>query len=239
MSRISEFIAGIEHISGKDNIIADTLPRINNVSEGTSDVKKGESFGNEKPQWHELFNAVTVLQAQQADAGLQRWIRKHAHGPKSPYKPGLVPLADSPGNIIQADKAREPPIILVPSTLQRSIFDNLHSLAHRGPKAMYKLMKQTYYWSNMKKDIIKWIRSCEPCQKNKVARHTISPAKSLPKPTRRFEHTHMDLVGPINLHVKARTCFSLSLIDGQRGQKQYQYRIFPCIIRTFLAKMNT
>ena len=68
----------------------------------------------------------------------------------------------------------------------------------------------------MKKDIIKWVRSCEPCQKNKVARHTISPVKSLPKPTRRFEHIHVDLVGPINPPCEGKNML-FTIIDRWTG----------------------
>ena len=98
--------------------------------------------------------------------------------------------------MIWADTASEPPKILVPTAYQKRIFNYFHDLAHTGSKACYKLIRNTHYWPNMKKDIQDWCRVCISCQRNKIKRHTISPIKNLPKPTKRFQHIHVDIVGP-------------------------------------------
>lgn len=46
-------------------------------------------------------------------------------------------------------------------------------------------------------DITTWTRSCIPCQRSKVHRHTRSPLQQFPVPDTRFTHVHLDLVGPL------------------------------------------
>lgn len=44
----------------------------------------------------------------------------------------------------------------------------------------------------MTRDIRAWCKTCEPCQKNKVTRHSSSGLGSFP-PSDRFEHVHIDI----------------------------------------------
>ncbi|GFT23917.1 hypothetical protein TNCV_3207691 [Trichonephila clavipes] len=49
----------------------------------------------------------------------------------------------------------------------------------------------------MLKDIAKWTRCCIPCQRSKVQRqHTVSPIQPFAPTVERFQHVHIDLVGP-------------------------------------------
>ena len=49
----------------------------------------------------------------------------------------------------------------------------------------------------MKRDVAGWTRSCPDCQQSKVQRHTKAPLHSFPAPDARFEHIHVDIVGPL------------------------------------------
>ena len=42
-----------------------------------------------------------------------------------------------------------------------------------------------------------WAKSCSPCQKSKISTHIHSTVPSIPVPTRRFSHIHVDIVGPL------------------------------------------
>ena len=46
----------------------------------------------------------------------------------------------------------------------------------------------------MRKDIGEWVRSCVPCQRAKVYRHTKAPVSSFSPPVHRFDHVYIDLV---------------------------------------------
>ncbi|GFX00375.1 retrovirus-related Pol polyprotein from transposon opus [Trichonephila clavipes] len=49
----------------------------------------------------------------------------------------------------------------------------------------------------LKKDVAKWARHCLACQKSKIHRHTRSPLSSFQEPSQRFDHVHLDLIGPL------------------------------------------
>src|ERR1700755_688703 len=46
-------------------------------------------------------------------------------------------------------------------------------------------------------DVKTWSRACIACQKNKVQWHTRAPLGSFLPPGERFQHVHVDLVGPL------------------------------------------
>ncbi|GFW80496.1 integrase catalytic domain-containing protein [Trichonephila clavipes] len=48
----------------------------------------------------------------------------------------------------------------------------------------------------MLKDLAKWTRCCIPYQRSKVQRHTVSPIQPFAPTVERFQHVHIDLVGP-------------------------------------------
>jgi transposase InsO family protein len=49
----------------------------------------------------------------------------------------------------------------------------------------------------MQKDCRAWARLCQPCQRSKVYRHTITPLGDFAPPAARFLHVHIDLIGPL------------------------------------------
>ncbi|GFQ93956.1 transposon Ty3-I Gag-Pol polyprotein [Trichonephila clavata] len=66
-----------------------------------------------------------------------------------------------------------------------------------GVRATKRLISERFFWPSMQKDISNFTRSCLHCQKSKVARHTYSPLQSFQLPSARFDHVHLDLVGPL------------------------------------------
>ena len=46
-------------------------------------------------------------------------------------------------------------------------------------------------------DISKWCRSCKGCQTTKISRHYKPVFGKFDKPTERFDHIHIDIVGPL------------------------------------------
>ena len=49
----------------------------------------------------------------------------------------------------------------------------------------------------MHTDIARWCRTCQPCQKSKVHRHTSVPLSSFSPPDARFSLVHVDIVRPL------------------------------------------
>ena len=99
----------------------------------------------------------------------------------------------------------------VPSKFRRSVFNSLHSLAHPGVRATQKLLTSRYVGPNINKDVRHWTQSCVQCQKNKVQRHTVTPLGTFATPDARFDHVHVDIVGPLPMS-KGNT-YLLTCID--------------------------
>ncbi|KFD64619.1 hypothetical protein M514_23221 [Trichuris suis] len=85
----------------------------------------------------------------------------------------------------------------VPHQFRREVFLSLHSLAHPGVNATQDLITKRFLWPSMNRDIRQWTRACLACQRSKVTKNTIAPLQPFPQPNRRFEHIHIDLVGPL------------------------------------------
>ena len=81
-----------------------------------------------------------VRVAQEHDQALQRWITHH-HTLMSIFEAGLVECEDN--TKMWADVNVTPAGILVPTALQRVVFDSLHCLAHPGVNAGMTLIKRT------------------------------------------------------------------------------------------------
>ena len=85
----------------------------------------------------------------------------------------------------------------VPEPIRRVVFDTLHSLAHPGVRATQRLVTARYVWPGINADVRKWARSCLQCQRTKVHQHTVTPLATFATPDARFDHVHLDLVGPL------------------------------------------
>ncbi|GBM44203.1 hypothetical protein AVEN_257140-1 [Araneus ventricosus] len=96
-----------------------------------------------------------------------------------------------------------------PKEFRRRFFETLHNLSHPGVKATVKLVGYRFLWPGYKKQGAEWTRCCVPCQRGKIQRHTVSPLGTYPVPRHRFDHVHIDLVGPLppsRCYTYALTC---------------------------------
>lgn len=168
---ISQFSTDIRHISGKDNVVADTLSRINSI-ELTSSI-----------------NYQLLAKEQKFDKILQQL--------RSKIKSSNLKLIRMELNnvLLICDISTNTPRPYVPQSFRKIVFDQVHNLAHVGFKTTLKLIKQDFVWHNMNKDIKLWSTHCIPCQKNKTNRHNNSPYEHIPIPSERFKHVHIDIIG--------------------------------------------
>jgi hypothetical protein len=60
-----------------------------------------------------------------------------------------------------------------------------------------RLVKASYCWPRMSKDITEIARSCMGCQLGKIHKHVHLEPEHIAVPRRRFSHLHIDLVGPL------------------------------------------
>ncbi|KAG5327550.1 TF211 protein, partial [Pseudoatta argentina] len=85
----------------------------------------------------------------------------------------------------------------IPASLRDRVFHMFHDATHPGPKVTDRLIRQRYVWPNMHRDIVKWCKDCLDCQQSKIIRHVQLNLEKFVALDGRFEHVHMDLIGPL------------------------------------------
>ena len=81
--------------------------------------------------------------------------------------------------------------------IRKNIFLNLHGLVHPSHRATKPLIITRFVWHEMNIDIAKWCRSCKGCQTAKFFCHNQPVFGKFTEPTDRFDHVHIDIVGPL------------------------------------------
>uniref|UniRef100_A0A1Y1KVQ2 RNA-directed DNA polymerase n=1 Tax=Photinus pyralis TaxID=7054 RepID=A0A1Y1KVQ2_PHOPY len=109
---------------------------------------------------------------------------------------------------IFCDKEKRP---YVPTPYRTLIFKKIHHMAHPSARKTTSLICQRFVWPKMRSDIKLWCRQCLDCQRSKVHRHTLSPPGQFTVESLRFNHVHLDLVGPLPPNLGYT--YALTLID--------------------------
>lgn len=176
---ISQFTSNIKYIKGDSNIVADTFSRLNDE---VSSLQENKIDLNLIKKEQDLDNELKLLIKNQNDN--TKFNLKEQHVPFTNIK---LWCEVSTTNIR----------IYLPEKLRFSAFNNLHNIAHPGIRATKKLVVCRYFWPKMNSDILLWTKSCLDCQASKIHRHTKSPLGEFNIPKGRFEHIHIDFVGPL------------------------------------------
>ena len=101
------------------------------------------------------------------------------------------------GVLVFCDLSTGIPRPLIPGSLQKLLFLQLHGLSHPRVQASCRLISPHFVWKNLSKHVGLRARSYSPCQKSKIQTHIHSSVPQIPVPSRRFSHLHVDLVGPL------------------------------------------
>lgn len=174
---IAQFTTDIRHVSGKSNIVADSLSRM------VSELNEIDSIS---------FKELNTQQ--QVDDELTSMINNPCVNSKFALENMSIPGSTSKIWCETSTKKIRP---YIPTSLRQQIFYSLHNVAHPGIRATRKLIAARYFWPKMNKDLNLWTKSCIPCQKSKIHRHIKSPHGAFEIPSGRFDHVHIDLVGPL------------------------------------------
>ncbi|CAI5671405.1 unnamed protein product [Oreochromis niloticus] len=173
LAAISEFTTDIQHVAGKSNCVADCLSRAL-----VSPVYVGIDF-----------DAMAADQRADPDILALRF-----------EQTGLV-LEDravwNGGPSLLCDVSTGRPRPVVPLSWRRRVFDSVHALSHPGVRASVKLVSSRFVWPGLRRSVKEWAAACIPCQRTKIHRHTQARLESFRVPGRRFDHVHVDLVGPL------------------------------------------
>ncbi|ROT61807.1 hypothetical protein C7M84_020382 [Penaeus vannamei] len=171
---ISQFTTDIRHIRGADNKAADALSRVT-IAAAThaDDAVDYQLVSSEQCQ----DASMTPLIEGQTSLSLER-----------------VKIPNSCNDLL-CDVSLKYPRPYIPPSLRRRFFDAYHQ--HRGIRATQHVIRGKVVWSGINKDVREWCPSCIECQRTKIYRHTKSPFQTFPIPDERFQHIHIDIVGPL------------------------------------------
>jgi len=161
---ISQFSTDIRHIFGQENIVADTLSRVEAITTRVAHdaLAAAEADDEEMPA---LLVSTTALQ-------LEKF---------------LIP-GTSVELYFDTSCGKQRPHIPAPS--RRKIFNYLHSLSHPPIKATAKLVSQRFVWPAIQKDCRTWNRAGHLCQRSKVSRQTTYPIGKFPPSCSLPTHPH-------------------------------------------------
>ena len=192
-SSICEFTSDVQHVAGKANLVADALSRLH-----LAPTPAVQSVSAAPPSPSSLPTSVaadlpSVAAAQLVDEELQKFANNYS-GEKLKLSFVKIPDCDT---LLLCEMSRPAPRPLLPRPLRRRVIADLHSLAHPGVKATTRLVKERFFWPNSARDVKLFVSSCVSCQKSKITRHTRPAVRHIPMPARRFEHIHIDVVGPL------------------------------------------
>ena len=174
---IAQFTPDIRHVKGTANAPADALSRIelNALISGSPPVVD--------------FKAMAAAQTTDQDTlSLQ--------SSSSPLKVESMPLPMSDTTIL-CDTSTCVVRPIVPKDYRRVVFESLHNLSHPSIRATQRLVMAHYIWPGIKSASRKWTRTCLKCQKSKVQQHNVTPLLTFTTPGTRFDHVHIDIVGPL------------------------------------------
>ncbi|GFT09014.1 transposon Tf2-11 polyprotein [Trichonephila clavipes] len=156
---IAQFTVDVQHVPGKDNIIADALSRI------------------DESHFQPTIDYEGIAKAQEMDEELKDILSSH----NSSLQLEKVPIFGFNLDIFcdcSAKKKRP----YIPEAFRRIVFNNIHNLAHPGIRTTTELLTSKFVWPSINKDARTWTRSCIKCQKSKVTRHVQSPFQQYHKP---------------------------------------------------------
>lgn len=184
---VAEFTTDIQHISGKDNIVADALSRVSAVAARVD------------------FDAIAKDQAD--DPQLKKLLSSESSSLK--LKLFRFPNLLSPIYCdVSVDNCIRP---YIPEQHRAAVMTQLHGLAHPGARATRRLITDRFVWPAMNKDINHFVKTCQQYQLSKINRHTVAPLCSFEVPKARFRHIHIDIVGPLQPSKGCR--YLLTIID--------------------------
>ncbi|UYV84111.1 hypothetical protein LAZ67_X001211 [Cordylochernes scorpioides] len=165
---ISQFTTSIRQVSGKDNLVADTLSRISEIISIDYDI---------------------IAEKQQDDTELSNL---RSQNKLLIFKEHCLPSGKTLWCDISTNRIRP----YIPE-FRMNVFTSIHGLSHPGIKTTVREVTSRYIWLNINKDIRNWTKGCINCQKSKITRHTKTEYGEFGKPDERFGTVHIDLIGPL------------------------------------------
>lgn len=180
---ISQFCSCIKYIKGEENTVADALSRLEEINCPTTID----------------YNQLSIDQNNDDD------LKKLKTQGNLTFSVITLPGLSRP---ITCELSTATPRPYLPVTYRYAAFKAQHDLCHSGVKATRRQIKNKFFWPSMDKEVGRWTQACISCQRAKVHRHVVTPLNQFP-PSQRFEHIHIDIVGPLRVSRDCRYCVTI------------------------------
>ena len=178
--KLSEFEFNIIHRKGLLNQHADALSRAPQALGEILKIGSGEGLEPTNEAYIVSPNPVTDDLLREAQATL------NINDYRNPINIDGIWKVNIKGNLRS----------IVPQALIQDLLEYFHDdHGHPGSPATLRLLREWFWWPNYTSDVIKYIRTCEPCQKIKSRNHP-SPGPLLPlePPGGPFERLGIDTI---------------------------------------------
>ena len=176
LSYLSQFDCNIQHLPGRNNIVADCLSRVivANILEEPMPISL-ESIAD--AQQHESQSDAFSFPI---DSSINI---KSVPVPKTNF-------------CILIDTSLPHDRILIPPSLEQTIISYYHNMNHLGIKSTQRFICARFLFKNIKSKIRDFVHACINCQRTKTNRHIVKQITSIPMPNARFERINIDIAGP-------------------------------------------
>lgn len=135
--------------------------------------------------------------------------------------------------------------IVVPESLRREMFHQLHELrvgGHLGIGKTYKKLRERYYWPGMKSDVTYWTKHCVACQSTKMGHgaHKAELCKMLTGEP--LDRIALDFVGPLpvtergNEHLLVVTDYFTKWVEAYPLPDQLASTTADALVTEFFAR---
>ena len=216
---LSEYSFDITYKPGKDNVNADVLSRVDEVC-AINEIDQRVEFSDEY-----------IRKQQRLDPEVNHWIRitSKNNGSHQKYRlrEGILFNVKDRYKVYETQEIAR---LVIPSTLKELVLKSCHddmSGAHLGVNKTTFKISNKFFWNGMKKDIKKWISSCNVCAGKKNPQPSKIPIHSITQPAKPFDMVGMDFIGPLtttddgNKHILVFTDYATRWVEAfpTRDQK--------------------
>ena len=212
---LEEFGPKIEHVAGKNNVVADALSRLEITYKDADEVAtdkekpqltymtareaKSENFPMSPNLIHKEQKKDKELQQKKKDDKSKRYSIKKVEG---------VPLIHFEGKIF------------VPKPLRDRIIAWYHDyLVHPGKTRMEATIRQVFTWPGLKPRVEEWCRTCHSCQMFKKQRKKYGHLPAKKAETKPWWRVNVDCIGPCPVRTPTKTyeLRAMTMIDPATG----------------------